>query len=150
MAETDTDIYEPHINLVVINRIYNTHVLLVIIYILLSLATLVTPTRQNRFVMSTEHAVSLKLPIFWTSQPTRGLVCPDRSTIYFAWDKRRRDQILSCRVGSRPGDSDTVVRPHQLPPSRQQIRNPEVSSYRHLRTQQARTRNATATPSSTR
>ena len=28
-----------------------------------------TPTRQNRFVMSTEHAVSLKLPIFWTSQP---------------------------------------------------------------------------------
>ena len=41
--------------------------------------------------------------------PTCGLVCPDRSTIYFAWDKRRRDQILSCRVGSRPGDSNTVV-----------------------------------------
>ena len=36
---------------------------------MLSLATLVTPTRQNRFVMSTEHAVSLKLPIFWTTQP---------------------------------------------------------------------------------
>ena len=74
MAETDTDIYEPHINLVVINRIYNTHVLLVIIYILLSLATLVTPTRQNRFVMSTEHAVSLKLPIFWTSQVSQPAV----------------------------------------------------------------------------
>ena len=70
----------------------------------------------------------------FSGHPTCGLVCPDRSTIYFAWDKRRRDQILSCRVGSRPGDSNTVV---SLVP-RRRIERLSVSNVSHARNYPAR------------
>ena len=102
---------------------------------------MVTTTPENVLLMAEEHAVSLKLPAFWTCSRTSGSHRPRHSSAFAGSQQMKRSTITSLQ----PSTSKRQCVSHQPTADRRQVRDVKRPPHKYFRPQQTR---ASVTPAS--